>query len=831
MPDNFRTRFFLSIFRHKALVLSGFVIATGLFIFVAAGMNLKEDIMDLLPSHDPVVKKYKTVLTSFHSFDYMLIDVGPEVEGSVPPRDELVRAADTLVEKMSASSYFNDIQYRLVADDMMSSFGVLKLHRASLFTEEDKRALEERLRTESIRETFRGWKRLLTESPAPFLADSFNNDPLAIDTILLKKLDDFKSMGGEVKMDDGRIFSKDMKHIFIIAQPVYPGTDSRHARELIDFMDRTILETKTVSPGLINIAYMGSHRFGLDNADMIKRDIRMTLSLSAGSIAILALLAFRRPFVMSLLTMLPAFFGGVFASCMIMLVYPGVSAIAIGCGAMLLGIAVDFGIHFLYHADQVSAGDTSRSDIIHILDKLTKPLMLTGATTLIAFLTLELSVLPGYRQLGLFAVFGIAGAFIFALIALPLLIPRAKSTLRHPVINLTVIYPMFFRWVKGHRKVLIIIVAALSITSAVGIYRLEFEGDIQKLNAVYPDTKKDWDTVIGSFGGMLDSTSVVVKGKDLEEALQRNEMLYSRLRDMREQGKVQGSNSIAPLFPSRSRQEENRQRWKDFWSRERLDRVMNEVEKISMELRIRPESVREELSRLPGPMPPLELEGFNSGILRTVAANQISFNADGVMIMTNLQSINVSEYANIASVIEDSVPGAIMTNGRHFVQHIVGLIHREMMRLGGVTLFFVAAAMVFYSRRLSSFVSLMLPLFLSLFWTFGIMGWLGIKINIMNAMIVIFIFGIVDDYSVFLHEAWNHSASGNDTHLSHTSGAITLSAITTFLGLGSLVFARHPALHSIGATAILGITFGLASVFLTVPLRGHKTGHVDFTRL
>jgi len=812
-------------------VLSGFVIATGLFIFVAAGMNLKEDIMDLLPSHDPVVKKYKTVLTSFHSFDYMLIDVGPEVEGSVPPRDELVRAADTLVEKMSASSYFNDIQYRLVADDMMSSFGVLKLHRASLFTEEDKRALEERLRTESIRETFRGWKRLLTESPAPFLADSFNNDPLAIDTILLKKLDDFKSMGGEVKMDDGRIFSKDMKHIFIIAQPVYPGTDSRHARELIDFMDRTILETKTVSPGLINIAYMGSHRFGLDNADMIKRDIRMTLSLSAGSIAILALLAFRRPFVMSLLTMLPAFFGGVFASCMIMLVYPGVSAIAIGCGAMLLGIAVDFGIHFLYHADQVSAGDTSRSDIIHILDKLTKPLMLTGATTLIAFLTLELSVLPGYRQLGLFAVFGIAGAFIFALIALPLLIPRAKSTLRHPVINLTVIYPMFFRWVKGHRKVLIIIVAALSITSAVGIYRLEFEGDIQKLNAVYPDTKKDWDTVIGSFGGMLDSTSVVVKGKDLEEALQRNEMLYSRLRDMREQGKVQGSNSIAPLFPSRSRQEENRQRWKDFWSRERLDRVMNEVEKISMELRIRPESVREELSRLPGPMPPLELEGFNSGILRTVAANQISFNADGVMIMTNLQSINVSEYANIASVIEDSVPGAIMTNGRHFVQHIVGLIHREMMRLGGVTLFFVAAAMVFYSRRLSSFVSLMLPLFLSLFWTFGIMGWLGIKINIMNAMIVIFIFGIVDDYSVFLHEAWNHSASGNDTHLSHTSGAITLSAITTFLGLGSLVFARHPALHSIGATAILGITFGLASVFLTVPLRGHKTGHVDFTRL
>src|SRR4030067_3668327 len=133
LPDNYRTRFFSSLFKHKVLVIICFIIASGLFIFFALGMNLKEDIMDLLPSHDPVVKKYKTVLTSFHSFDYMLIDVGPENEGRVPSRDELVRAGDTLVEKMSASNYFNDIQYRLLAEDMMTSFGALKRHRASLF--------------------------------------------------------------------------------------------------------------------------------------------------------------------------------------------------------------------------------------------------------------------------------------------------------------------------------------------------------------------------------------------------------------------------------------------------------------------------------------------------------------------------------------------------------------------------------------------------------------------------------------------------------------------------------------------------------------------------
>ncbi|HBI24048.1 MAG TPA: hypothetical protein DDX84_07600 [Nitrospiraceae bacterium] len=822
LPDNYKTRFFSSLFRHKVLVITGFIIAAGVFIYSATGMNLKEDIMDLLPSHDPIVEKYKTVLTSFHRFDYMVIDVGPENADRTPSKDELVRAADTLVEKMSASNYFNEIQYKWTAEDVVEAFGILRMNRANLYTEEDRREMEDRLKTVSIRETFRGWHKLLTESPAPFISGVFYNDPLSIDTFLMKKLENFKSMSSQVNMEDGIVFSKDMRHILILALPVYPGTDNIYAKELIDFMDKTVQESNSVSPGLIHIAYMGSHRFGLDNAEMIKGDIKMTLTMSAVAIAVLALLVFRRPFVLSLLTMLPVFFGGAFASWMIMLINPGISAIAIGCGAMLMGIVVDFGIHFLYHVDQLPPGETGHEAIIHILDKLTIPIMLTAATTLIAFLTLELSVLPGYRQLGLFAAFGIVGAVVFALLALPLLVPKGRHSKRGPAINLAGIYPPFFRWAMKYNKTLLLIVVALSGTAAFGIYRMEFEGDIQKLNAVFPDTKRDQDIVMGSFGSILDSISVVVRGKDLEEALQWNERLYSELFIMLDQGQVKGNNSISLLFPSKAKQEENRKRWQAFWSKDRIERIRKDVEDVCKELRIRPQTIMKVLMDLPGPMPPMEIERLSPGLLRTIAANQISMNHDGAMVMTNLQIFDDYAYPSIANRIEDSISGSIITNGRYFVQHIVSLIHREMMRLGGVTLLFVAAAMGFYARRVRTFFRLMFPLFLSLFWTFGMMGWLGIKINIMNSLIVIFIFGVVDDYCVFLHEAWEHANTGNDSHLSHTSGAITLSAITTIIGLGSLVFARHPALHSIGATALLGITFGLAAVVLTVPVRGHR---------
>src|SRR3989338_528021 len=717
LPDNYKTRFFSSLFRHKVLVITGFIIAAGVFIYSATGMNLKEDIMDLLPSHDPIVEKYKTVLPSFHRFDYMVIDVGPENADRTPSKDELVRAADTLVEKMSASNYFNEIQYKWTAEDVVEAFGILRMNRANLYTEEDRREMEDRLKTVSIRETFRGWHKLLTESPAPFISGVFYNDPLSIDTFLMKKLENFKSMSSQVNMEDGIVFSKDMRHILILALPVYPGTDNIYAKELIDFMDKTVQESNSVSPGLIHIAYMGSHRFGLDNAEMIKGDIKMTLTMSAVAIAVLALLVFRRPFVLSLLTMLPVFFGGAFASWMIMLINPGISAIAIGCGAMLMGIVVDFGIHFLYHVDQLPPGETGHEAIIHILDKLTIPIMLTAATTLIAFLTLELSVLPGYRQLGLFAAFGIVGAVVFALLALPLLVPKGRHSKRGPAINLAGIYPPFFRWAMKYNKTLLLIVVALSGTAAFGIYRMEFEGDIQKLNAVFPDTKRDQDIVMGSFGSILDSISVVVRGKDLEEALQWNERLYSELFIMLDQGQVKGNNSISLLFPSKAKQEENRKRWQAFWSKDRIERIRKDVEDVCKELRIRPQTIMKVLMDLPGPMPPMEIERLSPGLLRTIAANQISMNHDGAMVMTNLQIFDDYAYPSIANRIEDSISGSIITNGRYFVQHIVSLIHREMMRLGGVTLLFVAAAMGFYARRVRTFFRLMFPLFLSLFWT------------------------------------------------------------------------------------------------------------------
>ncbi len=822
------TAFFQMLFRRKIPVIAGFVLAAAILSYVASGIRLREDVMDLVPSGDAVVKKYKTVLANFNRLEYMIIDVGPENGSGHPSRDELIKAADTMVSKMSASNHFREIQYRWDVDDVTAALDSLRERRASLFTEEDRAELEGKLAKESIRQTFEGWKKLLAESPAPFIAQAFYRDPLAMDAILMKKLEKFKSMGGQVRMAEGRVFSGDMEHILILAQPARPGTDSVYAKELVDFTDAAAKEAEAVSPGRLHIAYLGSHRFALDNADMIKGDIVKTLSISSIAIILMTLMVYRRPVVMAVLTLLPAFFGGIFASGMVILISPGVSAISFGCGAMLIGLVVDFGIYVLFHADQIPPEKADRGAIVRITDRVSRPMIFNAATTLLAFMTLQLSVLPGYRQLGLFAALGIIGAFSLALLVLPLLIPKpAPAQKGGPVLNLKTIFPPFFKLAATRQNILLIIVAAISFVALFGVTRLKIEGDVQKLNGAMPGTKRDWDIVMKSFGAALDDSSAVVLGKDMDDALEKNEILFAKTAVLQKEGRITGNNSIALLFPGKATQEANRRRWADFWSPERLVKLRQDVEGVCAELRIQPRVVMPALDAFPGSMPPLTLEAFNAGFLKMIAANQISVKPDGVMILTNLKMADDSDTPAVIAILEKTVPSAMVTNGKSFVKHIVTIIQAEMARLGGIILLFVTIAVWFYAKKSGpKLVKLMVPLFVCLFWTFGMMGLLGINIDIMNSIIVIFlIFGVVSDYAVFLLEACERVDIEGGAYLANMSGAITLSALSTIFGLGSLAFARHPALHSIGITSLLGVTFGLVAVFLIIPLGGNAERH------
>ncbi len=90
-------------------------------------------------------------------------------------------------------------------------------------------------------------------------------------------------------------------------------------------------------------------------------------------------------------------------------------------------------------------------------------------------------------------------------------------------------------------------------------------------------------------------------------------------------------------------------------------------------------------------------------------------------------------------------------------------------------------------------------------WILGLMSLFGLQFNIINIIISTFIFGLGDDFSIFITDGLTRKfKEGKEVIVSHRV-SIFLAAITITFGLGALIFAKHPALRSIALISIIGI--------------------------
>ena len=110
-----------------------------------------------------------------------------------------------------------------------------------------------------------------------------------------------------------------------------------------------------------------------------------------------------------------------------------------------------------------------------------------------------------------------------------------------------------------------------------------------------------------------------------------------------------------------------------------------------------------------------------------------------------------------------------------------------------------------------------IPMFISWIWILGIMGMAGIQFNIINIIVSALIFGLGDDYSLFIMDGLLQEYKTGKKNLSSFKSSILLSAITTIAGLGVLIFAKHPALRSIAVISIAGIVSVVIMSQIVIP--------------
>lgn len=789
-------------------------------IFIAAlisvfGVRWQEDVLSILPEDDPQIAQYRSLLKHFHLMDAIFVDLGLPDSSSLDEQ-QFISAADSFYFKMQGSGHFNRILYKWDFQDLNNTLNLLHKHRAELFAKKDSIYLNKRMQTDSIYQYLAQWKKDLTESPAPFLVQRMIQDPIGFDSFLQSKLTSLQNMNSEVQIREGRLFNQDQRHILLIAYPKQVTSDSYSSSQIVTFMDSLIRQVERSSN--VDIAYLSGHRFSVENASRIKRDIKVTVTVSLVAISLLALLIYSQPQLM-LLTLLPAIFGSVVSLGLMRWLVPEISAMVIGSGAMLIGLAVDYGIHFLYHIDQNALSRGDSVGLKSLLDKLRKPLLLSAGTTILAFMTLHLSIMPGYNQLGLFVSLGILSALGFVLLVLPqLLAEKNSSKKRVPIITLSRLFPPLFHRIRSHQRMVIGLLLVFTLLLIPGLMHLQFEGDVQKLNAVSGDIQSDWDAINTSFAASMASTFIVVHGPTLEEALQKNELLAQSLEQLKYQEKVVTFNSLATIFPSEQTRIRNQKRWQKMFNSATINKLDQQLEENGRKMGFRADTFKKFTSALNDTAGFFRLSDLHHTVLKDIYRNQVSQSDSGTAILTQIKIRSHSDLRDIQQVIKQNVPDVIIYNGKRFVTHVVHLIFNELKRMGSIVLGLIFILVLIFKRSIRIAIKLLLPLLLSALWTFGIMGWLGIQINIINSIVSVFVFGLIIDYCFFLHSACVNTGEERAQFLSQSGAAVTLSALTTMFGLGALLLARHPAMHSLGLTALLGIGSGLVAVLLLIPI-------------
>jgi 1-acyl-sn-glycerol-3-phosphate acyltransferase len=150
-------------------------------------------------------------------------------------------------------------------------------------------------------------------------------------------------------------------------------------------------------------------------------------------------------------------------------------------------------------------------------------------------------------------------------------------------------------------------------------------------------------------------------------------------------------------------------------------------------------------------------------------------------------------------------PDVTVVDKQYITTRLVQIINADFTRIAIMSSLLVLIVLWLTYGRIELTLVSFIPMFISMIWTVGLMGIFGIGFNIINIIISALIFGLGDDYSLYIMDGLLQEYKTGKKILSSYKTSIFLSAITTLTGLGVLIFAKHPALRSIAFISIIGI--------------------------
>ena len=803
------TQFFIGLYdyfeRHKILFYLSLISCVLLMGFFALQVRFEENITQFFPDTKDSQNTIK-VFDNLKIKDKIIIMLSSADTCHRVEPDSLIEAAgqlqQTLTEKAGGTlikGIFAQVDQSLIggATDFVYE------HLPLFLTDTDYQRFDSLLTEKGIQAIMqKNYTNLL--SPAGIALRSYIlRDPLGLGSEALKHLQDFQ-LEANYEIYDEHIFSKDGSTLLMFITPVFSTGSTGKNDELIKILEEELQHVQGESP-TIRTEYFGGPSVGVYNARQIKKDTILTSSLALLIIIVFISLVFKRKRSIPLI-ITPVLFGGLFALFLIFFIKGSISAIAVGAGSAVMGIALSYSIHMLAHQNHVST-------VQQLIKEIAYPLTVGSFTTIGAFMGLIFTSSDLLRDFGLFASLALVGTTLFCLIYLPHFLKGQADVKQGRVLRIIEKINAYSyeknKWLVG--GILLITVICFFTSQKVG-----FNNDMMSLNYEPQHLKQSEEKLMQLFDSDEKTVLFVSVGKDMNQATETYAVTNQKLLALKDQGLIKDYASASQFLISPQEQQLRLKRWKDYWTDEKQQQVREQLETAAAEYRFRPGSFDPFYQWLNQPFGEYHYAAQEDDLSGKLL-NEWQTSADSITML--ISQIRISDQ-NKETVYQhfNKDQDVVIFDRSYFANKWVSAINDDFYLILYISSFLIFFALWFSYGRIELTLMSFLPMLVSWVIILGLMGILGIEFNIINIILSTFIFGIGDDFSIFIMDGLQNKYRTGQKVLNSHKTAIFFSAFTTVVGMGALVFAKHPALQSISLISILGMIAVVLVAYTIQPL-------------
>ena len=471
---------------------------------------------------------------------------------------------------------------------------------------------------------------------------------------------------------------------------------------------------------------------------------------------------------------------------------------------MMIAIANNYGVYFIARYQDLNAADPQlgvNALVKKTTDYLFKPVTLCGLTTIVGVLGLVAHLLIPARQMGVVTALGISFALLVSVLFIPAVMSLLKKGNPHKVLSngtngfFTAVLSRAARWITKKPGLVVIVFAIFLVLSTAGLYFLKTAPDSNK---VLPD-KHAFNKAINITDSHLGGSKIIYvmfDGDVTNPALLRCLDKYEQ--ELKKIPGVGTVTSIATIVKKISKALNDSIEWG-------YDRIPESQYAIAQYL---------ELYSMSGD--PADLEQY------------ISFDYTKTLMTIQFQADNLAEIRQITEKLRQLTQ-------KDSLSPVIGgpsLLDKDLSEsvkqgqyyslLAAFIAILILLSLIFKSIRAGILGSL--PLLFALLCTFGLMGWLGIELNIVTALLSSISIGLGVDFTI--HVLWRikwELASGNDyagsivSTLKTTGRGIIINASSVMLGFAVLFLSAFPLIRSFAFLIIVSLILCLLSGLVLVP--------------